>query len=701
MAMRRLPFLLLFKILVAGGASAQPLTPTLSDWGGAGLLESPSARMLPAGTVTAGLSRQRRGVQHLTFGVQPLPWLEVVARTTLSPSLFGLNEPGLDVKLRLWDEGEWWPALAIGARDVSGIGYDLRERGRLASEYLVATRRWWDLDLTAGLGWGRLGEGPGIANPLPGRLRRDRPLEGPGSRGPPGWFTGRRIGLFAGVEWLTPLDGVSLKLDLPGSRFAYERSVDPTYPAGRPWGVAVAWKPAGWADLSLGWQRGYAGVRLSLTPGPADLAEERPARTPPPLSWPTPRPPAAMPPEDLLAVAEAEGLPARAAVLDDAHAVLWLDPAGQDGPAARPVGRAARLLAEAAAPGVDSLTVVTGSGGLTGASYSLPRAQVERAMARRGSPEEIARTTGVTGTPPVPPPSWSWRIMPVLTITSDQSLFEAGVPYAGRTVTEAGMTLEPVRGVVLDATARITPASTLGALDLNALPVERPVRSDVALYDAVPVRAGRLMLSWLSTPADGWHTRLSAGWMEEMFAGAGAEALWKPVQARWAIGLDLNRVWKREHAAGLAVQRGSGRITGHLAASLESGDGMSTAALRAGRYLGRDWGATLDLSHRFGNGIAVGAYATWTDGPHTGGNALAAAYGLSEGRIDHGLRLTVPLGAMGLGMADGLAAGGGAVTTRSIGRDAGQRLEMPWTLHGRVNAAGFGPVAGSWGRLMD
>lgn len=692
-------------VLAAGGAWAQPLMPTLSDWGGTGLLESPSARMLPAGTVTAGFARQWYGTQHLTFGVQPLPWLEVVARATLSPSVFGLNEPGLDVKLRLWDEGEWWPALAIGARDVSGIGYDLPERGRLASEYLVATRRWWDLDLTAGLGWGRLGEGPGIANPLPGRLHRDRPLQGPSSRGPPGWFTGRRAGLFGGVEWRTPVDGVSLKLDLPGSRAVYERSVDPTYPAGAPWGVAAVWKPVDWADLSLGWQRGYAGLRLSLTAGPGDLVPERRVAAPPLLSWPVARPSTPMIPADLLAVAREEGLPARAAVLDDTHAVLWLDPAGQDGPAARAVGRAARLLAEAAAPGVETLTVVTGSGGLTAASFDLPRGQVERAMARRGSAEEIWRTTTVAAAPPVPPPSWppswSWRIMPVLTLLSDQSLFDAGVPYAGRTVTEAGVTVEPVRGVVLDATARTTAASTLGFLDVNLLPVAEPVRSDVVLYDAVPVRAGRLMASWLSTPAAGWHTRLSAGWMEEMFAGGGAEALWKPVEARWAIGLDLNRVWKREAAAGLAVRRGSSRITGHLTAYLDSNDGMSTATLRAGRYLGRDWGATLDLSHRFDNGIAVGAYVTWTGGPHTGGNPLAAYYGLSEGRVDHGLRLTVPLGAVWPRIGDGTADGGATITTRSLGRDAGQRLDLPWTLNGRVSAAGAGPVGGSWARLME
>lgn len=704
MAMRRLLLPALMVLLpAAAGAEVPPgfVWPTLSDWGGTGLLDSPNARMLPAGTVTAGIARQRRGVQHLTFGVQPLPWLEVVARSTLAPSLYGLNEPGLDVKLRLWDEGEWRPALAVGARDISGIGYDLPERGRLASEYLVASRRWWNLDLTLGLGWGRLGEGTGIANPLPGRFGRERPRHGAGSRGPSGWFTGRRAGLFGGVEWRTPVEGVTVKLDLPGSRFAYERGVDPTYAAGRPWGVAVTWKPAAWADLSLGWQQGYSGFRLSLTPGPGDLVRPAPLRRPPPLSWPLARPPEAMDTATLLTAAQTEGLPARAAVLDGERAVLWLDPVGADGPAARQVGRAARLLAEAAAPGAESLTVAAGSGGLDGATVTLSRTAVERAMARRGSPEEIWRTAGVAAAPPVPPPAWSWRVTPVLHLLSDQSLFEAGATYAGRAVTEAGVAVEPLRGVVVDATARITAASTLEVLDANALPVERPVRSDVALYDAVPIRAGRLMLSWLATPAPAWHTRLSAGWMEEMYAGAGAEILWKPVQARWAIGLDLNQVWKREPAAGLAVHRGSRRLTGHLSASLDSGDGMSTAALRAGRYLGRDWGATLDLSHRFANGVSVGAHVTWTDGARTGGNAAASLLGLSQGRIDHGLRLTVPLGAVGLGAAESALDGGATITARSIGRDSGQRLDLPLPLHARLSAAGFGPVAGSWARLMD
>ena len=704
MAIRHAFLLFLLVLLPAAAAGQTPpgfVWPTLSDWGGAGLLDSPSARMLPVGTVTAGVTSQRRGTRHITFGVQPLPWLEMVARATLAPSVYGLNEPGLDLKLRLWDEGEWWPALAVGARDISGIGYDLPERGRMAAEYLVASRRWWDLDVTVGLGWGRLGEGTGFANPLPGRFNDARRLHGIGSRGPRAWFTGRRTGLFGGVEWRTPVEGFTLKLDLPGRRFAYERSVDPTFPTGRPWSVALTWKPAPWADVSLGWEQGASMLRLSLTPGPEDLIPSRTPRRPPPLSWPVERPADAMDADTLATAAGTEGLPARAAFLDGEQAILWLDPAGQDGPAARQVGRAARLLAEAAAPTAESLTVVTGAGGLDGAAITLPRAQIERAMARRGSPEEIWRTTDITDAPPVPPPAWSWRVMPVLALTSDQSLFEEGTSYAGRTVTDAGLTVEPFRGIILDATARITAGSTLGYLDVNTLPVERPVRSDVALYDAVPVRAGRLQLSWLSSPVPQWHTRLSAGWMDEMYAGGGAEILWKPVAARWAFGLDLNRVWKREAAAGLAVQRGSSRVTGHLAGYLDSADGMSTASLRLGRYLGRDWGATLDLSHRFANGVSVGAYATWTDGARTGGNALARLYGLSEGRIDHGLRLTVPLGAVGLARAETGVDGHATVTTRSLGRDSGQRLEQPHSLHDHLSPAGFGPVAGSWARLMD
>ena len=56
-----------------------------------------------------------------------------------------------------------------------------------------------------------------------------------------------------------------------------------------------------------------------------------------------------------------------------------------------------------------------------------------------------------------------------------------------------------------------------------------------------------------------------------------------------------------------------------------------------GRYLAGDFGATLDMSRVFRNGVTIGAFATKT-------NVSAAQFG--EGSFDKGVYLSIPFDAM-------------------------------------------------------
>ena len=50
-------------------------------------------------------------------------------------------------------------ALAVGVQDAIGTGI-------YAAEYIVGSKRFWDFDLTLGMGWGRLATGSDLTNPL-------------------------------------------------------------------------------------------------------------------------------------------------------------------------------------------------------------------------------------------------------------------------------------------------------------------------------------------------------------------------------------------------------------------------------------------------------------------------------------------------------------------------------------------------------
>ena len=51
----------------------------------------------------------------------------------------------------LWEENAWRPALAIGLQDMIGTGI-------YQGEYIAASKRFWAVDATIGLGWYFLGE---------------------------------------------------------------------------------------------------------------------------------------------------------------------------------------------------------------------------------------------------------------------------------------------------------------------------------------------------------------------------------------------------------------------------------------------------------------------------------------------------------------------------------------------------------------
>lgn len=688
----RLATLVALRALPAAATEA-----TLSDWGGTGLLLNPVARMLPDGSVAAGFTRLGDLHRHLFVTVQPLPWLELTFRQTVYPNYYGLFEPGVDLKLRLLKEGELWPEIAIGGRDVAGSGFVLPGTGRFAGEYVVASRRWWDLDLSLGLGWGRFAGRNHVPNPLGwlgGRYARDRDPADTAVRGPRAWFTERDAALFGGLAWRTPVPDLTLNLEYSADSFRAERQDDPAFRAGLPVNAGLSWRPVDWLEVGAGFEQGRrAMLRIATRLTPRTLSDD-PADTPPPAVGARPATAAtAAGSLELRRMGRAEGLPLVAVEAAGERAVAWLAPTGMDaGPLARTVGRTARLLADAAPPEADAVTVVTGARGLDGVAVTLDRDGIARAANARGSAEELWRTAVIAPAAAAgPAPGRPWGLELLVRSTLDQSLSERGLAHVFRAYTDTAIRVEPLSGLVFGAGVRAEGGHSLSWLDGFAIPAERPVRSDLPLYADAGPGIEHAWVSWLGTPAEGWHARLSAGHFEEMFGGVSAELLRQPPRARWALGLELNRAWKRPPGGLLRVDGDSAVTTGHLSAHLDGGGEEGwTGTLRLGRYLGGDWGGTVELSRRWGGGVRLAAHLTWTDGPRPGQSPYA-------GRLEHGIALVVPLHALAWLGVDAAVRG----SVRTLGRDAGQRLETPLPLHDTAAAAGFGRLAGTWRRLME
>ncbi|MDW7749070.1 YjbH domain-containing protein, partial [Halomonas sp.] len=154
-------------LVIVTPATADNLGSGQSDFGGVGLMQTPTARMAELGHFSAGWSRSAPYRRYSIF-VQPTSWLETgfrygsVENRRYGPSIAGERDyldKGIDAKLRLREESRYWPQLAVGLRDAGGTS-------QFGAEYLVASKRWHDVDLTLGLGWGYLGNASDVASPL-------------------------------------------------------------------------------------------------------------------------------------------------------------------------------------------------------------------------------------------------------------------------------------------------------------------------------------------------------------------------------------------------------------------------------------------------------------------------------------------------------------------------------------------------------
>ena len=128
------------------------------------------------------------------------------------------------------------------------------------------------------------------------------------------------------------------------------------------------------------------------------------------------------------------------------------------------------------------------------------------------------------------------------------------------------------------------------------------------------------------------YGQINFGYLEMMYAGIRAEAIWKDANKPYGVGLDLASINKRNTYGDFSILSNSySTIIGSLYYDLQTDWSIQ---LDAGRYLAGDYGATFSLSKTFNNGWEIGAYATLTD-------VKFSTFG--EGSFDKGITLKAPL----------------------------------------------------------
>jgi len=608
---------------------------TASDWGSVGLMQMPSARMRDVGSLAVTVNRVEPYTTMNVF-LQPLSWMEAGFRyTSISNRIYGpanlaqdqtYKDKAFDVKFTLWDESATLPAIGMGFRDLAGTGF-------FSGEYLVSTKRFNDLDVSLGLGWGNYAG-----------VTRQRAVGSQGGDFTFGNYFSGASRPFGGVQWHVPSSPMLLKVEYDsndyqneplGNRFEQKSKIN--------FGLTYRLYP--WLDLSAGYERGNTlSIGLALHTDLSKLSVPKLADAPRvPVSAERP----ATPPdwnrtaEDLTRQTDwkvsqitVDG-PRVTVTMDDPRGVHWQDR----------VDRAASVLHRDAPAEVDRFVLRYQSRGM-GLSEQVidrqawvgpqlqpvpPALQGSAVLARSPSPEP-------EGTTPFQarPSPWDSNFR----IGYSQSFGGPDSFVLYQIYAEESVRLTLGRpDTWLTGAARLRLFDNYDKFNYTA-PSNLPrVRTYLREYlTTSELTLSNLQVTHARKLSENHYASIYGGYLEEMFAGFGGEWLYRPFASRFAFGIDANYVQQRDFHQNLSMLNPSYRVgTGHATAYWDTGWNQVEVRGSAGRYLAGDIGITAEVSRRFTNGVMFGAYATKT-------NVSAQEFG--EGSFDKGVFLSIPFDAM-------------------------------------------------------
>ncbi len=672
-------------------------TPSLNFYGSPGLLDMPSAEMLPNGQFTNTFS-SFGGNSRYTLTFQATPWLSASFRYNAIQNwnMGGFNtfyDRGFDIRLRLFKERRRWPAITLGLQDLVGTGI-------YAAEYLVATKTFatpgWGggvrpgrLKFTAGLGWGRLGSSGAIGAPFGSNRPAFDPTGTGGQIAYQQWFRGP-MAPFGGIEW-SPTGRTSLKLELSSDAYVTETRTTSVFTRKSRVNFGVEYQATPRTRIGAYYMYGSeiglsAQVQLNPTepptlmtvPAPGSI-RPRPSRASNPKAWDTGWATSRDAPvqlrDQLAPLLRASGLVLESLEVEATSVRLRFRNL-QYQSWANAVGRAARALARVMPASVETFHLIALSNGMALSDTIIRRSDLEALEFDPDAADALAAVTGYADAPPLSDravaatdlyPSYGWSLRPYFS----PSYFDPDRPFRIDTGAALQASYRPAPGWLLSGEIRQRVAGNVkdGRVSNSTLP---HVRTDGVLYAQAGTTLDNLYVSRQWRPGRDLYARVTAGYLESMYGGLSTEMLWKPVSGNLGVGIEVNYVRKRDFDQRLGFQNYS-VLTGHLSTYIDLGRGYH-GQLDVGRYLAGDVGATFSLDRVFDNGWLVGGFFTLT-------NVSAADFG--EGSFDKGIRIEIPLGWF-LGKPSRQTLG---TVIRPLQRDGGQKLHVPDRLFEQVRDA--------------
>lgn len=625
---------------------------TQGDWGGAGLMQTPIARMEDEGQMSLTASYTSPYARY-NLSMQPFPWLEGTFRyMSVNNRAYGpantdgtqhYKDKSIDLKVRLWQESRWLPEVSAGFRDIGGTGL-------FSSEYLVANKRFGNFDASLGLATGYIGNRGDFSNPL--RLLDERFAERPIASGAGQLNTNNvfrgPVGIFGGVAWQSPWDPLLVKVELDGNDYQSEPQRN-NQTQRSPINVGFVYTAKPGIQITAGYQRGAeAMIGVAFTgnlkstrslaplldrPAPTirerhDASSSRIENQPTSDDWATVA--TQMQRDAGLKVSTISRRGAELVVSGEQQRYFY---------GAQGIGRSARVLDTAAPDDIDWFTFAHERVDMPIAETSVSRSAFADYVDRRIDLKTLARSVEVA-----PPASQRREVL----YQAPFDRFQAGVGPGYKQVlggpdgfilyqlsADANATYWFGRHTWLTGTVSVDLLNNFDKFRYDApsrMPRVRTWQRQFLTTSTVTVP--NLQLTTAHHLGGDLYGMAYAGYLESMYGGAGGELLYRPFGERWALGVDLNQVRQRnfDQHAGF---RDYEVTTGHATAYIGLGDAHRVQAnISVGRYLAGDVGATVNVARRFDNGVTMGAWATKT-------NVSSRTFG--EGSFDKGIYFSIPM----------------------------------------------------------
>ncbi|WP_213999983.1 YjbH domain-containing protein [Arsukibacterium sp.] len=654
-----------------------PSRVTQTAHGGVGLIQTPTARMHAEGAMTANYTDNEE-YRLWSLNIQLFDWMEATARYTdvrtrlysSSPGFSGdqtLKDKGIDVKFRLLQESRYLPQVALGFRDFGGTGF-------FESEFIALSKRWQNVDFHLGMGWGYLGTAGNTINPFcelqDTFCDRPRGFSGRGGKIDYQRFFKGPASIFGGIEYQTPWQPLTLKLEYEGNDYSVDRAGELEQDSR--WNIGAVYR---WRDFSfdVNYQRGNTlgfGIHYQLDLNSTDQPKIKPAMLP-----------VASPRGQidnftdmnvvLRQLLSNAGFFLKTSRMTDDEFILYghqLYYRNDD----EATERLARVVLSQLPSHIKRIRVIEYNGNLAlvekvidvdamvkAAAYETLQPDVRSSYVRR-APDHASLTAS-----DLPYDTGFYNGMEVFWVQSFGNP-ESFYMYQGGLFLGGGYRF--TENFSVNATGKLTLLENFDKFNFKVDAMDTPLPR-VRTYVREYVTRSKFSMEnayghWQKQMGDNWFAQAYGGYLETMFGGVGTEVLYRPVDSNFAFGFDLNYVRQRSYENDLDFFDYKA-LTGHINLYWQPEFlPDSRLTFNIGQFLAKDKGVNIDFAKRFDSGIIIGAYAAIT-------NVSSEDYG--EGSFTKGFYLSLPFDLFAVKPAKGR----GRLPWVPIARDGGQPLNRP------------------------